>query len=51
MQVIDVPVVHDTCMATLRAMRMSMIFMLWQDTIGHFAALLQKEIRSAKIPI
>jgi hypothetical protein len=44
MQVIDVPVVHDAGMAAFRAMRMSMIFMLWQDTIGHFAALLQKEI-------
>jgi hypothetical protein len=51
MQVIDVPVVHDTGMATFGAMRMSMIFMLWQDTIGHFAALLQKEIRSARISV
>jgi hypothetical protein len=44
MQVIDVPVVHDPGMAAVRAMRMSMIFMLWQDTIGHFAALLKKEM-------
>jgi hypothetical protein len=44
MQVIDVPIVHDTGMAAFRTMRMSMIFMLWQDTIGHFVALLQKEM-------
>jgi hypothetical protein len=50
-QVIDMPVVHDTCVAAFRAMRMSMIFMLWQDTISHFAALLQKEIRSARIQV
>jgi hypothetical protein len=49
MQVIDVPVVHDAGMAAFGSMRMSMIFMLWQDTISHFAALLQKEIRSARI--
>jgi hypothetical protein len=49
MQVIDVPVVHDADMAAFGSMRMSMIFMLWQDTISHFAALLQKEIRSARI--
>lgn len=48
MQVIDVPIVHDTCMTTFRAMRMSMIFMLWQDTIGHFAALLQKKYEALK---
>ncbi|WP_025040158.1 hypothetical protein [Nitrosospira briensis] len=48
MQVIDVPVVHDTCMTTFRTMRMSMIFMLWQDTIGHFAALLQKKYEALK---
>jgi hypothetical protein len=47
-QVIDVPVVHDTCMAAFPAMRMSMIFMLWQDTIGHFAALLEKEYEALK---
>ncbi|SDA19063.1 hypothetical protein SAMN05216315_11132 [Nitrosospira sp. Nsp18] len=51
MQVIDMPVVHDTCVAAFGSMRMSMIFMLWQDTISHFAALLQKEIRSARIQV
>ena len=45
MQVIDVPVVHDAGMAAFRTMRMSVIFMLWQDTIGHFTALLQKEMK------
>ncbi|MGH8684756.1 MAG: hypothetical protein ACREUM_05315 [Nitrosospira sp.] len=34
-QIIDMPIMHNTCVAALRAMRMSMIFVLWQGTIGH----------------
>ena len=26
---------HNACVAALRAVRMSMIFVLWQGTIGH----------------
>lgn len=34
-QVIDMAVMHDPRMSTFRAVRMNMIFMLWQGTIGH----------------
>ena len=34
-QIVDMPIMHDTYMAALRAMRMGMIFVLWQGTIGH----------------
>lgn len=41
-QIIDVIVMHDACMTALRAMRMSMIFVLWQVTIRHRRFLIKK---------
>ena len=35
MQIIDMIIMHDTRMAALRPVWMSMIFVLWQATIGH----------------
>ncbi|SOD42004.1 hypothetical protein [Nitrosovibrio sp. Nv4] len=35
-QIIDMAVMHNTCVVALRPMGMSMIFVLWQDTISHF---------------
>jgi hypothetical protein len=34
-QVINMVAVHNTYMPAFGAMRMSMIFVLWQDTISH----------------
>jgi hypothetical protein len=34
-QIINVVAVHNTYMPAFVAMRMSMIFVLWQDTISH----------------
>ena len=35
-QIIDVTVMHDPNVPASRTMRMSMIFVLWQSTSGHF---------------
>lgn len=40
-QVIDMAIMHDARVPTFRAMRMSMIFVLWQGTIGHLHYLLK----------
>lgn len=39
-QVIDMAIMHDARVPTFRAVRMSMIFVLWQGTIGHLHSLL-----------
>ncbi len=41
-QIIDVIVMHDARVTALRAMRMSMIFVLWQVTIHHRRFLIKK---------
>jgi len=41
MQIIDMAVMHDARVPTFRAVRMSMIFVLWQGTIGHLRSLLK----------
>ena len=41
MQIIDMIIMHDTRMAALRPVWMSMIFVLWQVTISHLAFLLK----------
>jgi hypothetical protein len=35
MQIIDMLIMHNACMAALRAMWMRVILVLWQGTIGH----------------
>ncbi len=40
-QIIDMTIVHDARVPTFRAVRMSMIFVLGQGTIGHLHSLLK----------
>jgi hypothetical protein len=41
-QIVNVIVMNDTFMTAFRAMRMSMIFVLWQVTISHGRFLMEK---------
>jgi hypothetical protein len=40
-QIIHMTVMHDACMPAFRTVRMGMIFVLWQVTIGHLHFLLK----------
>jgi hypothetical protein len=46
-QIIDVIVMVNTGVAALRAVRMSMIFVLWQVTIRHCRFLIKNRLNSA----
>ncbi len=34
-QIIDMTIMHDARVSTFRAVRMNMVFVMWQSTIGH----------------
>ena len=40
-QIIHMTVMNDACMSAFRTVRMGMIFVLWQGTIGHLHFLLK----------
>jgi hypothetical protein len=46
-QIVDVIVMPDGSMTALRAVRMSMIFVLWQVTIRHCRFLIKNRLNSA----